>query len=217
MSKTSDLSAPGQKSAMTFLRRLWRRLAGTPPESPFLSQQPAMADFRIGEGSYGWPNVLAFGDKGLTIGRFCSIAKGVTILLKADHRIDWVTTYPFSELWPEASGHPGHPTTKGEIVIGHDVWIGQDAIIMSGVRIGNGAVVAAGSIVTSDVPAYGIVGGNPARLIRSRFSPEQVSALERIAWWDWPREKIVAALPQLLAPDIDEFIRMCDPAPVRPN
>jgi acetyltransferase-like isoleucine patch superfamily enzyme len=196
---------------MSFFRRLWNKLRGPRPVSPFLNQRPEMAPFRVGDWSYGWPEVLAFGDTGLTIGRFCSIARGVTIIVKADHRTDWVTTYPFPELWPEARGYLGHPSKKGDVVIGHDVWIGQNATILSGVRIGNGAVVAAASVVTADVPAYGIVAGNPARLLRTRFPPEQIAALDRIAWWDWPVENIRAALPHLLSPDIGQFIRLYDP------
>ena len=138
------------------------------------------------------------------------------IFLKADHRVDWITTYPFTAFWPEAKDYSGHPKKKGDIVIGNDVWIGHGAMILSGVHIGNGAVVAAGSIVTKNVSPYCIVGGNPAKIIRYRFSSEQIDKLERIAWWNWPRSKIVQALPLLLSNNIDFFLAAYDsnkPAP----
>jgi len=193
------------------LSRLLRWFRTQPPPSPYLRDNKDFSAFCVGDWSYGNPEIWAFGDTGLSIGRFCSIAAGVTILLNAGHRTEWITTYPFSALWPEAASYPGHPVKKGDVVIGHDVWIGAGATILSGVRIGNGAVVGASSVVTKDVPAYTIVAGNPARVIRTRFSSERIEALERIAWWDWPREKIVANLPYLLGGALDEFIRLHDP------
>lgn len=171
-----------------------------------LNRDPHFATFQVGDWSYGNPYVMAFDDKGLKIGSFCSIANNVAILLRADHRTDWITTYPFMALWPEAATFSGHPAKKGDIVIGNDVWIGHGAIILSGVRIGNGAVIGAGSVVAKDIPAYAIAAGNPAKIIRFRFSPAQIAALEEIAWWHWPREKITDALPLLLSPEIDRFI-----------
>src|SRR5205823_1747763 len=143
----------------------------------------------------------------LRIGKFCSIADDVIIFLRADHHVDWVTTYPFNVLWPEAAHHTGHPTSKGPIEIGNDVWIGQGSYLLSGIRVGNGAVIGAGSVVTRDVPSYGIMAGNPARLIRHRFTPDEIAVLEQIRWWDWPLEQIREALPLLLSDRIVEFIR----------
>lgn len=162
------------------------------------------------EGSYGNPIVLSWGEGTIaTVGKYSSISTGTTILLGGEHRIDWVTTYPFSTLWPEAVNYKGHPRTKGNVVIGHDVWIGYEALILSGVTIGSGAVVAARSVVTKDVPPYAIVGGNPAKFIRYRFDQETILKLLSIAWWDWPKEEISKAMPFLLSDNIQNFIDYC--------
>lgn len=131
------------------------------------------------------------------------------IFLGGEHRHDWVTTYPFSALWDQARSIPGHPRSKGDVIIGHDVWIGYGATILSGVNIGNGAVVGAKAVVTKDVPPYAIVAGNPARIVKFRFTPRQINRLLAIAWWDWPEGEIIAALPLLLHTDIDLFIQYC--------
>lgn len=106
----------------------------------------------------------------------------------------------------EGAGADGFPTIRGDTVVGSDVWVGRLSIIMSGVTIGDGAVVGAGAVVTRDVPPFAIVGGNPARVIRYRMTEPQREALLRIRWWDWPRERIVQAVPRLASADIDGFI-----------
>jgi acetyltransferase-like isoleucine patch superfamily enzyme len=174
---------------------------------PFMRGHRAYAAYEIGEGTYGDPVVLAWNEgTTLRIGRYCSIAKGVTIALGGEHRLDWVTTYPFSAIAPEAAAIAGHPRSKGDVVIGNDVWIGREALILSGVTIGNGAVIGARSVVARDVAPYSIVAGNPGRAVRSRFDERTIEQLEAIRWWDWPREKITEALPLLLSPRLDAFL-----------
>ena len=175
--------------------------------SDLLRAQADQHGWSIGAFSYGAPHVQLWGADGrLTIGRYCSIAGSVSILLGGEHRPDWVTTYPFNVLHPSAVHIVGHPATRGDVVIGNDVWLGQGAVILSGVTIGDGACIAGYSLVTKDVAPYAIVGGNPARLIRSRFPPEQVEALLRIAWWNWPEDELPRWFDLLLSGDIQAFI-----------
>jgi chloramphenicol O-acetyltransferase type B len=163
--------------------------------------------FDIGRHTYGHPTIFDWGEQiPLKIGAFCSIADSVKILLGGEHRSDWVTTYPFSKLWEQASGFTGHPGTRGGVTIGNDVWLAVDSCVLSGVKIGDGACVGMGAVVAQDVPPYAIVFGNPARVLRYRFSPETIAELLQIAWWNWDDEKITAFLPLLLCNDIHTFI-----------
>lgn len=168
----------------------------------------------IGDYSYidGHPILLSWGEGAkVRIGKFCSIAANVTFMLGGNHRTDWITTYPFNALMPRTYGDiQGHPYIKGDIVIGNDVWIGRECKILSGVHIGNGAVVAAYAVVTKDVPAYAMVGGVPARLLKYRFSHREKEALERIRWWDWPEKKIAEMVSALQNGDIDSFVDRYD-------
>jgi acetyltransferase-like isoleucine patch superfamily enzyme len=163
--------------------------------------------YRIGRWSYGDLTVRSWGEgAALTVGAFCSIAPGAQILLRGEHRSDWVTTFPFNSLWESAKHVSGHPMNKGDVVIGNDVWIGTEAMIMSGVTIGDGAVVGARSLVSRDVEPYSIVAGNPARLVRMRFSEATVKRLLDLRWWELRDEEIVHLLPWMLGPDIQAFI-----------
>jgi acetyltransferase-like isoleucine patch superfamily enzyme len=190
------------------IRQILDRLAGRRRSIPFLDQAPAYREFAVGAWSYGDPLVLSWGEgTTLRIGKYCSIAKGVVISLGGEHRTDWVTTYPFPAVLTAARGMRGHPRSKGDVVIGHDVWIGREAMILSGVTIGDGAVVGARSVVARDIPPYAIVAGNPARVVRHRFDRETIAALRAIAWWDWSDAEVAEALPFMLADDIDGFIR----------
>ena len=163
---------------------------------------------KIGEYTYGKPKVHCITDRfHVEIGKFCSIAPGVNILLDMDHRIDWISTYPFSNLLEGFPDVEGHPTGKGNIIIGNDVWIGMNVIILSGVTIGNGAVIGTSSVVTQNVNDYEIVAGNPARFIKPRFSIKQILALNKIQWWNWPLNKIKQNVHLLQSNSVNEFIK----------
>jgi acetyltransferase-like isoleucine patch superfamily enzyme len=164
----------------------------------------------IGKYTYGTPNILWKNNNAkLVIGNFCSIAANVNIYLGGNHRTDWITTYPFGHIhqsiFNKFSGH-GHPSTKGDVIIGNDVWIGSNVTIMSGVTIGDGAVIANNSHIVKNVEPYSIVGGNPGKLIKYRFTSEQIKKLLEIKWWDWNDDKINEFTPLLCNINIDEFI-----------
>ena len=138
----------------------------------------------------------------LVIGKFCSIACRAKFLFNsANHTLSSLSTYPFpiffDEWGLEKSDVAAASDRKGDIVIGNDVWIGYEAVILAGVTIGDGAVIGARAVVTKDVPPYAIVGGVPARVIRSRFPEETVKALLRLKWWDWPAERIQEKLAEI--------------------
>jgi virginiamycin A acetyltransferase len=130
------------------------------------------------------------GDK-LIIGKFCQIATGVRFIMNgANHAINGFSTFPFCAFGNDWESVPLAPNIKGDTIIGNDVWIGYNALLMPGVKIGDGAIIASGSVVTKDVEAYSIVGGNPAKLIRKRFDDKTIKKLIELAWWDWPFDKI---------------------------
>ncbi len=149
------------------------------------------------------------GDR-LVIGKFCAIARGVKFIMNgANHKISGVSTYPFQIFgngWEKAMPEDGDLPFKGDTIVGNDVWLGYDALIMPGVRIGDGAVVAARSVVTRDVPAYAVVGGNPANVIRTRFAPEVAERLQAVAWWDWPIETVTERLDLIVSGDVDALL-----------
>jgi acetyltransferase-like isoleucine patch superfamily enzyme len=168
----------------------------------------------MGKGSYGDPTVYYHGGDTarVVIGCYCSIAAGASFIPGGNHRIDWVSTYPFRVRYglPGAL-EDGHPTTKGDIIVGNDVWIGNDAAVLSGVTVGDGGVIAAKALVTKDVPPYAIVGGNPARVIAYRFTDEQRAALLEIRWWDWPENIVLERVAALNGGDVEAFIERYRP------
>lgn len=153
---------------------------------------------------YHYPFV---GDR-LVIGRFCAFGHGLRFIMNgANHAMSGFSTYPFNIFghgWEKGfDPESWERENRGDTVVGHDVWIGMDATIMPGVRIGDGAIVAACSVVASDVPPYAIVAGNPARIVRMRFDDETVARLLSIAWWNWPVERISAHLDAIRGADIE--------------
>lgn len=163
--------------------------------------------YLVGDHTYGKPRVVSWGEgTSLRIGKYCSIGTNVTIFLGSEHRTDWVSTYPFPFFWKEAGSISGHPSTRGDVVIGNDVWIGFGSTILSGVTIGDGAAVGACSVVTRDVPPYAIAAGNPARVFRYRFDEETIRKLLQIKWWDWPDEKVKENVYSICSDSIQPFI-----------
>ncbi|MFD5587256.1 CatB-related O-acetyltransferase [Streptomyces sp. NPDC127063] len=168
--------------------------------------------------SFETRNVLYhYGPEKLVIGRFCALGTGVRFLMNgANHRMDGPSTFPFPSMGGSWADHfdllTGLPN-RGDTVVGHDVWFGYGATVLPGVRIGNGAIVGAGSVVTGDVPDYGIVGGNPARLLRTRYDARDVARLLDVAWWDWPLEHITAHVRTIMSGSVDDLVAAAPPRP----
>jgi virginiamycin A acetyltransferase len=161
----------------------------------------------VGEYTYGLRRESFFAyhpEDRVRIGKFCSVADGVRFVF-GGHRVDTVSTFPFRAVCFGEAPH-ADALSKGDIVVGNDVWIGVNAFILSGVKIGNGAVVAVGAVVNKDVAPYAVVGGVPAKLIKMRFGHDQIAALEKIQWWNWPIGKIKENLDLFYAAP-EAFIR----------
>ena len=164
----------------------------------------------MGRHSYGRPNMPWYeGDPPVTvtIGSYTSIADGVEILTGGGHVLERVSLFPFRARWGLPGAFTdGHPSSRGDVVIGSDVWVGREARILSGVAVGHGAVVAAYSVVARAVRPYAIVVGNPAREVRRRFPDEQCNQLLKLAWWDWPDDEVRALVHLLTGDDIGAFL-----------
>ena len=165
-----------------------------------------MGRFTKGRHTYGGIKVPLRGR--VEAGAFCSIADNVIAVMEG-HRHDWISTFPFTgrhfnNVWGDVPAYPR--VTNGDILIGSDVWIGQNVVLLSGITICPGAVIGAGAVVTKDVGPYEVVGGVPAKLIKRRFSKQNITELLKIAWWHWPDAKIKTALHFLMQNDIDKFI-----------
>jgi acetyltransferase-like isoleucine patch superfamily enzyme len=189
------------------LRRLLERL-GLRREPFFLRDHPDFAGLDIGAYTYGRPLLLghdATPETRVTIGRYCSIAHGVTLMLRVDHPLDAASTYPLEQILRGGDGRD-FARSRGPIRIGHDVWIGYEALILAGVTIGNGAVIGARAVVTRDVPPYAIVAGNPARIVRHRCDPATIARLEALRWWDWPEAQVRARARELSRLPVAEFL-----------
>ncbi|WP_396135065.1 Vat family streptogramin A O-acetyltransferase [Chamaesiphon sp. OTE_8_metabat_110] len=149
------------------------------------------------------------GDK-LIIGKFCALARDIKFIMNgANHKLDGFSTYPFQIFgngWEKVTPQTGELPYKGDTTIGNDVWIGYEAVMMPGLQVGDGAIIAAKSVVVGDVLPYTIVGGNPAKCIRQRFDDETIQALLKVAWWNWEIEKITRNLEQIVAADLETLM-----------
>jgi len=157
-------------------------------------------------------NIISWSDDFcIRLGRYNSIGRDCNFFLHANHRPDWVTTSsqllgPVTSEIADMHMKMGHPSCKGDIVVQNDVWIGAKSTIMSGVKISNGSIVGACSVVTKDVPPYAIVAGNPAKIVKYRFTEEQIEKLLKISWWNWNEQRIKDYAMEIWSNNIDEFI-----------
>jgi len=189
------------------LRRRIKKKLFPHPQRSIYTKDLLRDRYPIGTHTYGKPKVVSWEEgASLKIGKYCSIGPEVTIFLGSEHRIDWVSTYPFPFFWEEARSIPGHPSTKGDVVIGNDVWSGFGVTVLSGVTVGDGAAVGARSVVTRDIPPYAIAAGNPARVIRYRFDEGTIRKLLEIQWWHWPDEKVKENVRMICSDSIQSFI-----------
>lgn len=159
--------------------------------------------------SYGKPKVIWYGGKSrASVGKFCSIAPKVTFVLSPSHNPKLISSYPFKLFYAKHSKTKSaltHVLNKGNINVGNDVWIGYGATIMSGVTIGDGAIIGALSVVTKNVEPYTIVGGNPAKFIKARFDRDTIKILLKIKWWNWPIKKVIDNIDILASANYDNF------------
>ncbi len=193
------------------LRRTLKNRQYTPNTKALFSNE----QIEIGDYTYGTPRILFTGGSNkLSIGRFCSIAADVHILLGGQHHDEFVSTYPFYHTFSTIKRwnrnnipiEAWQDRIAGDVLIGNDVWIGRGATIMPGVSIGDGAIIGAETVITKDVPPYAIVVGTPPRIVRFRFSEQQIEDLLKIQWWNWEADRIQQELPFIMSNNIDAFI-----------
>jgi acetyltransferase-like isoleucine patch superfamily enzyme len=194
-----------------YLKKSWKRLLGRSELHDSSAQQikfhKRYPNYELGAGTYGMPIVhdLKEGTT-LRIGSYCSIAGNTQIFLGAQHCISWVTSYPFPEFFQEARHIKNPSASRGDVVIGSDVWLCSNCTILSGVTIGHGAVIASGAVISRDVEPYAVMAGNPAQRVRWRFDEPTRLALLESAWWEWPEEEIRRIVDKLCSDNIAEFI-----------
>lgn len=187
-----------------------RKLLGLPRVDPPPIYGPGTV--AVGRHTYWgagtWFRTFTEADR-IEIGSFCSMADRVQLLAGGEHHPEWVSTFPL-RIKLNLPGSDEQPFSRGPIVIGHDVWLGSAVTVLSGVEIGNGAVVGASALVTEDIPPYAIAVGVPAKVIGMRFPPEVCEALQRIAWWNWDDAAVAERVDDICSPDVDGFIAKYD-------
>ena len=178
----------------------------------FLKDQIKLGHTVIGKWSYGNPVIYRWDNSKLKIGNFCSFGPRVKIYMGGNHRSDWITTSPlpadeFSNFFTNASGIKNFTKEKRDLEIGSDVWVGGHSIILSGIKIGHGCVIGAGSVIRESLDPYSIVIGNPARIIKKRFNKQVIKKLLQYPWWELDDDKINLLVPYLLSETFDLFFK----------
>ncbi|HEV2776306.1 MAG TPA: CatB-related O-acetyltransferase [Solirubrobacteraceae bacterium] len=202
--------------AVQHLRRTLNNAEGTVALQVRAQEHLADGTLVMGNMSYYAPNVVKYkGDTGrVIIGNFASIAPDADFYVGGLHRVEWVSLYGLRAMLELPGAYEdGFTHGRGDIIVGSDTWVTNGCTVMSGVTIGDGAVVGTKAVVAKDVRPYAIVVGNPAKEIGRRFTDDQVEALLRIRWWDWPTELVKERVDALSSPDIDAFIARFDPGP----
>lgn len=199
------------------LRRLRRNLTNIEQKRLGMNLPRRPPFITIGRHTYGVTDETIYGATAtapVSVGSFCSIAEGVIMLAHVDHPTRFPSTYPFRTLLFRADERNANPAlhnfdavTRGPITVGHDVWMGQRALILSGVTIGSGAVIGAGAVISRDVPPYAIAVGNPSRIVRYRFSEEAIAELLALKWWELEDDIIQSLEPYFYSADIGVFLR----------
>lgn len=196
---------------LRWLRHALQRAHDAVLEPRYAQQRRLMKAGRmtVGAHTYGIPVIKTYDHDTtkLIVGSYSALSEEAIVMLGGEHAIDRVTTFPLRmRLQLPGAGRDGIPVPTADTVIGSDVWLTMRTFVRSGVTIGHGAIVASGAVVNKDVPPFAIVGGNPAKVIRYRFTPEQIDALLEIRWWDWPDELVIESVDLLCGTDIDAFI-----------
>jgi acetyltransferase-like isoleucine patch superfamily enzyme len=193
------------------LKTFWKKLTGRTDLQSFHRQQEKFRQryphYEIGTATYGMPVVHDLNEgTTLKIGAYSSIGHNVQIFLGGHHRIDWVSSYPFPGFFEEARAIKDYGGSRGNVIVGSDVWLCANCSILSGVTVGHGAVVANGAMVTRDVPPYAVVAGNPAKIIKWRFDENTRLAMLEYAWWEWPESEIRQITHLLCSENTESFI-----------
>jgi chloramphenicol O-acetyltransferase type B len=202
----------GVKPALRYLRYLWTQfLSFIYGGENIHAWRRGLKNGRVvvgGPHTFGVPIVEQFASEArFVVGDYCSMSADAQILLGGQHPIDRVSTFPHRINWRLPGAYEdGFPLPAKDTVFGHDIWLGRRAIIVHGVTVGTGAVIAAGAVVTKDVPAYAIVGGVPAKVIGYRHTPEHIAGLLESRWWDWPEDELAEVVDLVTGDDMDAFL-----------